>query len=163
MNRPTAAVVIFFLLMCMKRLLLSLTPLLRYDTHTHTCARAHTYTTAFCWLAQRWLAPTDYQFTLSLVSPWLFPPSFSFFFFLISVSSTLYHLSMRVFVMSIDSNFVLEFIGWVMVIMLVHSICQKWIHVRAWLALRVVHESTTFKGMRESFCRLASQGFSFSS
>ena len=36
MNGPTAAVVIFFLLMCVKRLLLSLTPLLRYDTHTHT-------------------------------------------------------------------------------------------------------------------------------
>ena len=35
MNGPTAAVVIFFLLMCVKRLLLSLTPLLRYDTHTH--------------------------------------------------------------------------------------------------------------------------------
>ena len=33
---------------------------------------------AFCWLAQRWLAPTDYQFTLSLVSPWHFPPSFFF-------------------------------------------------------------------------------------
>ena len=32
MNGPTAAVVIFFLLMCVKRLLLSLTPLLRYDT-----------------------------------------------------------------------------------------------------------------------------------
>ena len=35
MNGPTAAVVIFFLLMCMKRLLLSLRPLLRYDTHIH--------------------------------------------------------------------------------------------------------------------------------
>ena len=34
MNGPTAAVVIFFLFMCVKRLL-SLTPL-RYDTHTHT-------------------------------------------------------------------------------------------------------------------------------
>ena len=33
MNGPTAAVVISFLLMCVKRLLLSLTPLLRYDTH----------------------------------------------------------------------------------------------------------------------------------
>ena len=33
MNGPTAVVVIFFLLMCVKRLLLSLTPLLRYDTH----------------------------------------------------------------------------------------------------------------------------------
>ena len=126
---------------------------------------------AFFWLEQRRLAPTDYQFTLSLVSPWLFPPSFFFifyflfsylffyffilssvllnfklfiyifcsslflsfsfkfsflffyphlfffsfffffFFFLISVSSTLYHLSMRVFVMSIDSNSVLEFIA----------------------------------------------------
>ena len=33
-----------------------------------------------------------------------------------------------------------------MVIMLVHSIIH--VHVRAWLALRVVHESTTFKGMR---------------
>ena len=48
MNGPTAAVVIFFLLMCVKRLLLSLTPLLRYDTHTHTrtCthARTHAYT-----------------------------------------------------------------------------------------------------------------------
>ena len=41
MNGPTAAVVIFFLLMCVKRLLLSLTPLLRYDTHphTHTCPK----------------------------------------------------------------------------------------------------------------------------
>ena len=36
---------------------------------------------AFCWLEQRWLAPTDYQFTLSLVSPWLFPPSFFYFYF----------------------------------------------------------------------------------
>ena len=34
---------------------------------------------AFCWLVQRWLTPTDYQFTLSLVSPWGFP-SFSCFF-----------------------------------------------------------------------------------
>ena len=34
MNGPTVAVVIFFLLMCVKRLLLSLTPLLRYDTLT---------------------------------------------------------------------------------------------------------------------------------
>ena len=78
----------------------------------------------------------------------LFLFSFSLFF---SPSLQLfYHLSMRVFVMSIDSNVVLEFIAWVMVIMLVHSICQKWIYVlvRAWLALRVVHESTTFKGMR---------------
>ena len=33
-NGSTAAVVIFFLLMCVKRLLLSLTPLLWYDTHT---------------------------------------------------------------------------------------------------------------------------------
>ena len=153
---------------------------------------------AFCWLEQRWLAPTDYQFTLSLVSPWLFPPSFFFliisvllicklfiFFFFLSFflsfilfyflltppffffffltlclsSSTLYHLSMRVLVMSIESNFVFEFIAWVMVIMLVHSICQKWIHVRTWLALLVVQESTTFKGMRESVCGLASQAF----
>ena len=37
---------------------------------------------AFRWLAQRWLAPTDYQFTLSLVYPWLFPPSFFLFLFL---------------------------------------------------------------------------------
>ena len=29
---------------------------------------------AFCWLAQQWLAPTDYQFTLSLLSSWFFPP-----------------------------------------------------------------------------------------
>ena len=42
MNGPTAAVVIFVLLMCVKRLLLSLTPSLRYDTHTHT----HTHTKA---------------------------------------------------------------------------------------------------------------------
>ena len=39
MNGPTAAVVIFFLLMCVKRLLLSLTPLLRYDTHRPTKAK----------------------------------------------------------------------------------------------------------------------------
>ena len=44
MNGPTAAVVIFFLLMCVKRLLLSLTPLLRYDTHTHTRTHTHTHT-----------------------------------------------------------------------------------------------------------------------
>ena len=31
---------------------------------------------AFCWLMQRCLAPIDYQFTLSLVSCWLFPSSF---------------------------------------------------------------------------------------
>ena len=37
---------------------------------------------AFCLLEQRWLAPTDYQFTLSLVSPWLFPPSFFLLFFI---------------------------------------------------------------------------------
>ena len=36
---------------------------------------------AFCWLTQRLLAPTDYQFTLSLVSPWLFPPSFFYYWF----------------------------------------------------------------------------------
>ena len=44
MNGPTAAVVIFFLLMCVKRLLFSLTPLLRYDTHTHTITHTHTHT-----------------------------------------------------------------------------------------------------------------------
>ena len=150
---------------------------------------------AFCWLEQRWLSPTDYQFTLSLVSPWLFPPSFFFIFyfcyffifyflffiltsvlsifklfiylfsssfflsllrflffyphlfflFLISVSSTLYHLSMHIFVMSIDSNFVLEFIARVMMIMVVHSIYQKWTHVRhVALATRVhVREFTS--------------------
>ena len=143
---------------------------------------------AFCWLAQRWLAPTDYQFTLSLVSPWLFLLPFLFFlflyffmsllsifklfldFFLLSFflfkfsfssfllclsffyfflsSWALSHLSMRVLVMCIDSKFVFEFIAWVMVIMLVDSTCQKWIHVRTWPALRFVHESTTFKGMR---------------
>ena len=36
---------------------------------------------AFCWLAQRLLAPPDYRFTLSLVSPWLFPPSFFYYWF----------------------------------------------------------------------------------
>ena len=92
----------------------------------------------------------------------LSPPFLFFLFFNLCLSSsTLYHLSMRVLVMSIDSNFVFEFIAWVMVIMLVHSICQKWIHVRvcAWLALRVVHKSTTFKAMRESVRCLASQAF----
>ena len=81
-----------------------------------------------------------------------FIPIFLTCWFLLSASSSaLYHLSMRVLVMSIDSNFVFEFIAWVMLKMLVHSICQKWIHVRvrAWLPLRVVHEATTFKGMRE--------------
>ena len=62
-----------------------------------------------------------------------------------------------VLVMSTDSMFVFEFIVWVMVIMLVHSSCQKCIHVRVWLALRVVHESTTFKGMLGSVRCLASQ------
>ena len=37
-------------------------------------------TSTFFWLAQRWLALTYYQFTLSLVFPWLFAPSFYFFF-----------------------------------------------------------------------------------
>ena len=36
---------------------------------------------AFCWLAQRLLAPPDFRFTLSLVSPWLFPPSFFYYWF----------------------------------------------------------------------------------
>ena len=85
------------------------------------------------------------------------------FFFLISDSSTLYHLSKRVFVMSIDSNLVSEFIAWVMVMMSVHSICQNWINVHAWLALGVVHESMTFKGMHGSVCCLASWAFSLSS
>ena len=35
---------------------------------------------AFCWLEQRWLAPTDYQLTLSLVSPFAFSSVLSFFF-----------------------------------------------------------------------------------
>ena len=47
MNWPTAAAVIFFLLMCVKLLLLSLTPLLRYDTHTHTRARTLNYTLTY--------------------------------------------------------------------------------------------------------------------
>ena len=38
-------------------------------------------TSAFCWLEQQWLAPTNYQFTLSLVSPWLFLPFFIFIFY----------------------------------------------------------------------------------
>ena len=58
MNGPTAAVVILFLLMCVKHLLLSLTPLLRYHTHTH--ARAHTHT-VFWWLAIVCLALTYRQ------------------------------------------------------------------------------------------------------
>ena len=61
--------------------------------------------------------------------------------------------------MSVDSKFAFEFIVSVMVIILVHSTCQKCIHVRAWLALHVVHESTTFKGMCESVHCLASQAF----
>ena len=44
MNGPTAAVVIFFLLMCVKCLLLSLTPFLWYDTHTHTHTHTHAHT-----------------------------------------------------------------------------------------------------------------------
>ena len=82
-----------------------------------------------------------------------------FFYSLCLSSSTLYHLSMRVLAMFVDSNFVFEFIAWVMVIMLVYSICQKWIHVSAWLALRVVHESTTFKGMRKSLLSCISSLF----
>ena len=72
-----------------------------------------------------------FEFSFLLFS---FIPIFSVLTFCLS-SSTLYHLSMCVLVMSIDSNFVFEFIAWAMVIMLVHSICQKWIHVRPWLAL----------------------------
>ena len=72
-------------------------------------------------------------------------------------------ISVCVLVMSIDSKFVFELIVSVMVIMLVHSTCQKCIHVGAWLAPRVVHESTTFKGIRESVRCLASQAFSLSS
>ena len=174
--------------MCVKRLLLSLTPLLRYDTHTcslgffllpflffffflffsffffsfslffsffffffYFCSVLLSFKLFFIYflLLSFFLSLLKVFFSF-LLSPPFFFLFFFFFFKKISVSSTLYHLSMRVFVMSIDSNFVLEFIAWVMVIMLVHSICQKWIHVRvrAWLALRVVHEATTFKGMR---------------
>ena len=46
MNGPTAAVVIFFLLMCVNLLLLSLTPLFPYNTTTHTHAATH-FTAAF--------------------------------------------------------------------------------------------------------------------
>ena len=50
---------------------------------------------------------------------------FIFIFFFLSVSPLqLYHLSMRILVMSIDSNFVFEFIARVMVILLVHSMSQ---------------------------------------
>ena len=77
-------------------------------TNTHTHARTHTHgptiswsnviptlwrsisgrvsivrfgdgASAFCWLAQRWLAQTDDQFSLSLVSFWLFPPAIFLF------------------------------------------------------------------------------------
>ena len=90
---------------------------------------------------------------------------FSFFFFSFCLIFFFYSLSLLisfllsfsplglflvwicVLVMSIDNTFVFEFIARVMVIMLVHSTCQKWTHERAWRALRVVHESTTFKGM----------------
>ena len=41
MSSPIAAVVILLLLRCVKCLLLSLTPFLRYDKHTH--ARTHTH------------------------------------------------------------------------------------------------------------------------
>ena len=44
MNGPIAAVLISFLLMCVKCLLLSLTPFLRCDTHTHTHTHRHTQT-----------------------------------------------------------------------------------------------------------------------
>ena len=54
-----------------------------------------------------------------------YPHLFFLFFTLCLSSSTLYHLCMRILVMSIDSNFVFEFIARVMVIMLVHSTCQS--------------------------------------
>ena len=100
---------------------------------------------------------------LSFFILYYFIPTFFFCLTLCLSFSTLYHLSMHFLVMSIDTNFVFDFIAWVMVIILVQSTCQKWIHVRAWVALRVVHESTTFKGMRESVCCLASQASSLSS
>ena len=67
---------------------------------------------AFCWLEQRWLAPTDYQFTLSLVSPWLFPPSFFFFFFLFFSFFFFYSsvlLIFKLFIYLFSSSFFLSF------------------------------------------------------
>ena len=47
-----------------------------HDDNTHVLqAETHSKCDAL------WLAPTDYQFTLSLVFPWLFPPSFYFYFY----------------------------------------------------------------------------------
>ena len=45
---------------------------------------------AFCWLEQRWLAPTDYQLTLSLVSPWLFLLPFFILLFLFFIDLFIY-------------------------------------------------------------------------
>ena len=68
---------------------------------------------AFCWLEQRWLAPTDYQFTLSLVSPWLFPPSFFFFFlflfFIFYFFLTSVLLIFKLFIYLFSSSFFISF------------------------------------------------------
>ena len=64
--------------------------------------------------------PTYFSSLSLLIS---FPLSFS--------PHELFIIWVCVLVMSIDSKFVFEFIVWVMVIMVVHSTCQKCIHVRA--------------------------------
>ena len=65
---------------------------------------------AFCWLEKRWLAPTDYQFTLSLVSPWLFPSFFSFFpFYFFILTSVL--LIFKLFIYLFSSSFFLSLLN----------------------------------------------------
>ena len=68
---------------------------------------------AFCWLEQRWLAPTNYQFTLSLVFSWLFPPSFFFFFFIFFISVLLifkFFIDFSSFFLSFFLSFLIFFI-----------------------------------------------------
>ena len=121
---------------------------------------------AFCWLAQQSLAPTDlsiypftgvlldfssffmviyiyffflnvacvffyfflYFFLLWFIYLFIFLLSPHFFPALFLSSRALSHLSMH---SCNDNKFVLEFIAWVMVIMLVHSTRQECIHVCA--------------------------------
>ena len=104
-------------------------------------------------------------FFLSFLS---FPSVFLHFFPALFLSSwTLSHLRMHVLVMSIDSKFVFEFIAWVMVIMLVHSICQKWIHTRTCTRVASATCRTWVNDFqrhaRESGHCFASQAFSLSS
>ena len=97
---------------------------------------------AFCWLAQRCLAPTDYQFTLSLVSSLLFLFPFfkyrflkiNFFNFLLffNFSSINFNLFINFFLLfSFFLSFFKFLLSYLFVVVVVFYFCLSWFPSRS--------------------------------